>query len=185
MTQNIFFDDKRTLTLQDYMQNGGEGRDNLGDQVPIAIYRLFENSVREELKERFGKPEQEHIFRSAGFRAGEYFARNFLDVTLPVNEFLSLVHEKMEDLKIGVFRVEELNRETGRFIITVAEDADCSGLPVMGETVCNYSEGFLSGILTTYTGRLYKAQETDCWATGDRVCRFCAELSKQPRSSKE
>lgn len=179
MAQNIFLDDKKTLTLEDYMKNCGEGRENLGDEIPIDVYRLFENSLREELRERFGKSEQEQIFRSAGFRAGEYFARNFLDVTLPMNEFLSLIHEKMETLKIGVFHVEELNRETGRFIVTVSEDADCSGLPVIGETVCNYSEGFFSGILTTYTGKPYTTQETDCWATGARVCRFCSEVGKK------
>lgn len=28
--------------------------------------------------------------------------------------------------------------ENSRIILTVSEDADCSGLPVLGETVCNY-----------------------------------------------
>lgn len=179
MSQNIFLDYKKTLTLDDYMKNSMEGRHNLGNQIPVAVYRLFENSFREELKETFGKEEQVRIFRSAGFRAGEYFAKNFLDITLPTNEFLALLHEKMETLKIGVLHVEKMDRDTGRFILTVSEDADCSGLPVLGETVCSYDEGFLSGILTTYTGKPYTALETDCWATGDRVCRFCVEVSEQ------
>lgn len=51
-------------------------------------------------------------------------------------------------------------------------------LPVLGETVCNYDEGFLSGILSVYTGKPYAAIEIDCWATGDRVCRFRAEIVK-------
>ena len=45
----------------------------------------------------------------------------------------------------------------------------------MGETVCNYDEGFIAGILSEYTEKNYKAQEIDCWATGERVCRFRAE----------
>lgn len=178
MTRNIFNEDKKTLELEDYMKNTADGRCNLGDQIPVVVYRLFENSLRQELKAAFGKEEQERIFRSAGFRAGEYFARNFLDLTLPMNEFIAQLHEKIEALKIGVLRIEEADKESGRFVVTIAEDADCSGLPVLGETVCNYDEGFLSGILTIYTGKPYTAVETDCWATGDRVCRFCAEVSR-------
>ena len=51
--------------------------------------------------------------------------------------------------------------------------------PVLGETVCNYDEGFLSGILSTYTGKEYNAVEVDCWATGDRVCRFHVNVQEK------
>ena len=71
-----------------------------------------------------------------------------------------------------------MDEAAGKFVLTVAEDADCSGLPVLGETVCNYDEGFIAGVLSTYTGRQYTAVEVDCWATGDRVCRFRAEVQQ-------
>jgi uncharacterized protein len=35
-----------------------------------------------------------------------------------------------------------------------------------------YDEGFISGILKAYSGRDFRVREVDCWATGDRVCRF-------------
>lgn len=183
MSQNVFLDDKKTLTLDDFMKNNAQERDNLGDQIPVTIYRLMEYAIREVLEERFGKEAQESVFREGGFRAGEYFAKNFLDITLSVNEFLAQLGRELEILKIGVLHIEELNQETGRFMMTVAEDADCSGLPVLGETVCNYDEGFLSGVLTTYTGKAYKVREIDCWATGNRVCRFCAEVSERTARS--
>ena len=81
----------------------------------------------------------------------------------------------METMKIGVLRVEGVNNDDGTIMLTVSEDADCSGLPLLGETVCNYDEGFIAGILSEYTGKNYKAQEIDCWATGATVCRFRAE----------
>jgi hypothetical protein len=181
MSQNVFLDDKKTLTLDDFMKNNAQERDNLGDQIPVTVYRLMEYAIREVLEERFGKEAQESVFREGGFRAGEYFAKNFLDITLSVNEFLAQLGRELEILKIGVLHIEELNQETGRFMMTVAEDADCSGL--LGETVCNYDEGFLSGVLTTYTGKAYKVREIDCWATGNRVCRFCAEVSERTARS--
>ncbi len=183
MSQNVFLDDKKTLTLDDFMKNNAQERDNLGDQIPVTVYRLLEYAIREALEERFGKEVQESVFREGGFRAGKYFAKNFLDVTLPINEFLAQLGRELEILKMGVLHIEELDRDTGRFVMTVAEDADCSGLPVLGETVCNYDEGFLSGVLTAYTGKAYKVREIDCWATGDRVCRFCAEVSERTTRS--
>lgn len=101
-----------------------------------------------------------------------------LHLDQPLNQFISELQAKLQELKIGVLRIESVDEETGRIILTVSEDADCSGLPVLGETVCNYDEGFLSGILSVYTGKPYSAIEIDCWATGDRVCRFRAEIVK-------
>jgi predicted hydrocarbon binding protein len=56
--------------------------------------------------------------------------------------------------------------------LTVAEDLDCSGLPCTNEVVCQYDEGFIAGVLEAYTGQAFNAKEIDCWASGDRVCRF-------------
>ena len=47
---------------------------------------------------------------------------------------------------------------------------------MLGETVCNYDEGFVAGILSLYSGKPYRAVEVDCLASGDRVCRFRAEI---------
>ena len=161
------------------MKFNKECRENMGDMIPIPVYRLLEYSIREELYERFGKEEQIDIFRKAGYRAGSYFARNMLNLDLPMNEFMAELQSRMAEMKIGVLRLEQVNMENGKIVLTVAEDADCSGLPLLGETVCNYDEGFIAGILSAYTGKPYVALEVDCWATGDRVCRFCAEVKRE------
>ena len=62
--------------------------------------------------------------------------------------------------------------EAGNMVLTVGEDLDCSGIPITDETVCYYDEGFIAGILEVYTGKKYHVREIDCWANGDRVCRF-------------
>jgi hypothetical protein len=75
-------------------------------------------------------------------------------------------------MNIGVLRIEQAKPDTMEFLLTVSEDLDCSGIPVSGEAVCEYDEGFLAGLFNEYTGRSFDAQEVDCWATGDRTCRF-------------
>ncbi|MDD6661079.1 MAG: 4-vinyl reductase [Lachnospiraceae bacterium] len=179
MAKNIFMTESAPLGFEDYLRYDEESRGNLGDELPVLVYRMLEYSLKSELVKRFGKETQIEVFRSAGRTAGEYFARRVLDLNQPLDQFVSELQTKLEELKIGVLRIEEVDEESGRIILTVAEDADCSGLPVLGETVCNYEEGFIAGILSVYSGKVYTAVEVDCWATGDRVCRFHADVEQQ------
>lgn len=178
MEDNIFFKERKELSLRDYMKAQENGRENLGTELPVAVYRLLEYSIREELTARLGKEEQVSIFRSAGYRAGTYFAEKYLDSSLSQAEFTAQLQKRLEEFKMGVLRIEKFDEDTGKMVLTVSEDADCSGLPLLGETVCNYDEGFLAGILTSYTGKPYSAVEVNCWATGDRVCRFRADIEE-------
>ena len=178
MENNIFFADKKPLRFDEYLKYDENSRGNLGEELPVLVYRMLEYSLKDELVQRFGKETQVEIFRSAGRTAGEYFAKHMLDMDQPMDAFANQLQNKMKELKIGVLRIEDVDEESGRIILTVAEDADCSGLPVLGETVCNYDEGFIAGVLSTYSGKMYTAVEVDCWATGDRVCRFHANIEE-------
>lgn len=178
MENNIFFADKKPLRFEEYLKYDENSRGNLGEELPVLVYRMLEYSLKDELVQRFGKETQVEIFRSAGRTAGEYFTKHMLDMDQPMNAFVNQLQNKMKELKIGVLRIEDVDEESGRIILTVAEDADCSGLPVLGETVCNYDEGFIAGVLSTYSGKMYTAVEVDCWATGDRVCRFHANIEE-------
>jgi len=94
------------------------------------------------------------------------------------NSFVVNLQNALKDLKIGILRMEDFNAEDGRIILTVGQDLDCSGLPITGENVCIYDEGFIAGILEAYTGKKYDVREVDCWASGDRVCRFCGTVAQ-------
>ena len=174
MENNIFMTDRLPVSFEEYLQYDENSRENLGQELPVLVYRMLEYSLKEELCRRFGKETQVEVFRSAGRMAGEYFAKHMLNLAQPLNQFVGELQTRLQELKIGVLRMEEADEKTGRIIFTVSEDADCSGLPVLGETVCNYDEGFIAGILSVYSGKSYAVVEVDCWATGDRVCRFHA-----------
>lgn len=178
MEENIFLADKKPITFGEYLQFDQNCRGNLGAELPVMVYRMLEYSIKDELIQRYGKETQIDIFRNAGRKAGEYFAQNFLNMNQPLDSFVGELQNKMQELKIGVLRIEDVDEASGKIILTVSEDADCSGLPVLGETVCNYDEGFIAGILSLYSSKPYQAVEIDCWATGDRVCRFRAEVEE-------
>ncbi|SKA04242.1 V4R domain-containing protein [Anaerorhabdus furcosa] len=152
------------------------GRQNLGEEMPVVVYRLFEFTMKESIADKYGKEVAIELFRDAGKKAGKRICKELLDVTQGFTDFMSSLEEVMLSLKIGILRIEETDKENKHIVITVSEDLDCSGLPMTGETVCNYDEGFLMGVLKEYTGQEYDVIEIDCWAKGGRVCRFKANI---------
>jgi predicted hydrocarbon binding protein len=153
-----------------------KGRPNLGPNMNLAVYRLLQYSLRNVLIKKLGETTTREIFVDAGNLAGCEFCKNLLNKDLDLPEFLAKLQEKLRDLNVGVLRIEKTDEENMQMVLTMAEDLDCSGLPATGETVCDFDEGFIAGILTEYTGKEWVAKEIDCWATGSTVCRFSAFL---------
>lgn len=149
-----------------------EGRPNLGEETSVAVYRLMQYTFKDVFSKELGKQRTVELFVKAGHLAGKEFCRNVLDISLPFDAFIADLKEKLVTLKVGILRIEEADLEKFSFVLTVSEDLDCSGLPIFGESVCDYDEGFIAGILEQYTGKKFLAKEIDCWATGDRTCRF-------------
>lgn len=149
-----------------------KGRGELGEEMPVLVYRLMQYTMLDVLSKAHGPEQANEYFRRAGYLAGMEFAQNAMDLTVEFNQWLSDLQKKLRELKIGILRVEDFHEESGEIVLTVGEDLDCSGLPVTGEEVCTYDEGFLAGILEAYTGSKYHVREIDCWANGNRTCRF-------------
>ncbi len=149
-----------------------EGRPNLGNETSVLVYRLMQYTFKDIFSKEIGKQKTIELFVKAGKLAGQEFCRNVLDTSMQFSTFIADLKEKLISLKIGVLRIEEADEEKLKFILTVSEDLDCSGLPIFGESVCDYDEGFIAGIFEEYTGKKFAANEVDCWATGDRTCRF-------------
>lgn len=153
----------------------GTGRPNLGATVDVAVYRLMQFTLRDVLIKEYGTEAADRVFYAAGKKAGQEFYRNVLKGGDTLQELTVKLQDVLRDLKIGIIRFERADLEKQEFVITVAEDLDCSGLPITDETICVYDEGFLGGILLEFTGKEFRVKEVDCWCSGDRVCRFEAK----------
>jgi uncharacterized protein len=149
-----------------------EGRPNLGSTTDVAVYRLMQFTMRDVLIKEFGVEAADRVFYAAGQTAGRHFYGNLITKRDNFHDFVANLQEVLKDLRIGILRVEKADLDSLNFTLTVAEDLDCSGLPVCNETICTYDEGFISGLLTAHTGKAFKVKEVDCWCSGDRVCRF-------------
>jgi hypothetical protein len=94
-------------------------------------------------------------------------------------DFAKKLQETLRDLQIGILRIEKADLVEGKFILTVSEDLDCSGLPEKDYEICVYDEGFIAALMESFSGKKFEVQEVDCWCTGDRTCRFTANVVRQ------
>ncbi len=148
------------------------GRPNLGSTMDVVVYRLMQYTLRDVLITEFDCNTADRIYYKAGELAGKEFCKKMIAKEDDVVGFFREAQKLLSALKIGILRVEESDPTAMNFTLTVAEDLDCSGLPVSDETICTYDEGFIQGMLSEYTGRNFEVKEIDCWCSGDRVCRF-------------
>ena len=153
-----------------------EGRGVLGEEMPVLVYRLMQYTLLDILSKSHGYDLANEYFKQAGVLAGRELAINIMDLGVDFDTFIFSLKELLEELKIGIMRAEAYDPETGSIVLTVGQDLDCSGLINTNETVCIYDEGFISGILEAYTGHKYNVREVDCWANGDKLCRFNATV---------
>ena len=152
--------------------NVQEGRPNLGPTTDVSVYRLMQFTLRIALIRECGVGTADRLFYEAGELAGKKFYDRLITKKGSFKEFLDELQERLKETGIGILRVEKADLDNLKFTLTVAEDLDCSGLPVSDEVICAYDEGFISGLLTAHTGRSFDVTEVDCWCSGDRVCRF-------------
>ena len=153
-------------------------RPGLGGETKVEVYRLLQFTLRDILEQRYGTKETDAIFLEAGTLAGKEFFKNYCSEAKDVPSLAKLIQQQFKDLRIGIVRFEIADVENLTFQLTVDEDLDCSGLPDTHDQVCVYDEGFIKGILDSFTGFDFTVEEIDCWCSGARTCRFKAVVSR-------
>lgn len=152
------------------------GRPNLGRKACLECYRLMQFTFRDVMEQNFGADKTDQIFYESGKLAGTEFYKNIFPDTNDFNTFVKNLQETLCDMGIGILRIEKADMDKGSLVLTISEDLDCSGLPDLGYETCTYDEGFIAGLFESFTGQAFKVKEIDCWSTGDRTCRFVAEI---------
>ena len=168
------FKEEREELMFDWSMIGDitEGRPNLGPTMYVSVYRLMQFTLRDVLIKQFDVETTDRIFYEAGQHVGTIFCKELINKKNDFNDFIIELQDRLKQLKIGILRVEKADTDAMNFTLIIAEDLDCSGLPVSDETICVYDEGFISGGFFEYTGNNFDVKEVDCWCSGGRVCRF-------------
>jgi hypothetical protein len=163
----------------DLLGDIGLGRPNLGPTTRLEIYRLMQFTLRDVLEKQFGTEKADELFREAGYLAGKEFYTHMLGEQAEFGAFAKKLQETLRELQIGIVRIEKADLVEGEFILTLSEDLDCSGLPEKDYEICVYDEGFIAALMESFSGQKFEVREVDCWCTGDRTCRFTANVVRQ------
>ena len=155
-----------------------QGRPNMGPNTSVAIYRLMQFTLRDSAIKHTDAKTTERIFYDAGYNSGKAIYKNLIGQPQDLDDLVKRLQKLMKDLYIGILRFEEADVENMKFILTVSEDLDCSGLPMLEEAVCTFDEGVIAGVLESFTGIAFDVKEIDCWCTGSRTCRFEAKRAQ-------
>ncbi|MDR3073269.1 MAG: 4-vinyl reductase [Deltaproteobacteria bacterium] len=155
-----------------------EARPGLGAGTTVEVYRLLQFTLRDVLEQRYGTEVVDDIFLEAGVVAGKAFFQRYCDGTTDLATLAKSIQDRFREMGIGIVRFEKVDADRMQFQLTVDEDLDCSGLPDSADHICVYDEGFIKGILDSFTGKSFVVKEIDCWCSGARTCRFKAEIPK-------
>ena len=132
---NIFLNESHNEFSWNKLGDIAAGRGTLGDDMPVLVYRLLQYSINDVLFREYGKEKADELFRKAGYLAGKEFAENMLPLDLEFDMFVTELQKQLKDLRIGLLRIEEIDKDNA-VVLTIAEDLDCSGLPVSDELIC-------------------------------------------------
>ena len=122
------------------------------------------------LERKYGVEETDHILFETGKISGKEFYHHYIDPVANLSEFVSKTQRILREKNMGILRMEET--ENGRVVLTVDEDLECSGMPVIDVNTCVFDEGFITALFESFTKQSWVAKETDCWSNGARTCRF-------------
>ena len=127
------------------------------------------------LEERLGEEAQEILYRG-GFTGGHLSTKKYKETFgYGDDEMAQFMMAMGGQIGWGNFKLEEVNLEAKRLIVTVT----CSPFAVaygksMG-SVCHMIRGVVAGMGHTLFGEDVAAVETHCLAKGDDLCRFLIE----------
>ena len=137
-------------------------RPTLGDNAGVALYRLLRLVALEDILGR-------------GATGASYLAGKKLGLSLQLTkleDFLQLCN----DLKVGIIEVPVATKT--KIHVDVYECVTCSGLDVVGRTLCHFEGGLIAGAVEGITGNNVRAKEITCiGGLGHETCGFDLELS--------
>lgn len=129
----------------------------LGNDAPIALFRLIRLVALDEIVGRGASATYYHAGKKLGLSLG--FTK--------VDQFLKLC----TDLRIG--QIEVIPQSDNQIHIDVHECVTCAGMDTVGRAICHFEGGLISGALKGILGRENRATEVSCiGGLGDKTCGF-------------
>ena len=134
---------------------------------PFEFFRLIFHTLRISLLTQ--GVDIDPILHEAGLKVGEALYEKVKDPDM--DTFLGNIANFWETHSLGSVEVKDFKPLT----ISVQDCFECSGLPYLGRPACAFDSGILESLFSLYNEEEAKVKETECYALGDKACRFIIE----------
>lgn len=184
MRANIPCDERRRIS-----QNANDGLENRNATNPV--FNMLAYSFVFTLNQHMGHRLALSIARESGLLAGEKYTYNYLDLQDSPNDFLERLRSIRGKTGLAGWKIEKYDTVTGDIAVTIQPPNGCPGRSKSVQSLqCGYMEGFILGILESYTNCKYsvKAECGNCGNKGTRspeedLCyfRLCPKSNRKNR----
>lgn len=147
-------------------------RPELGDSVPLFIFRAFRHFSADYVRKMLGRGAGV-VFQNSGLELGREAGQMLKKPTL--EEYLPEVVRFVRDLKIGLLKPHLINDKVIQ--LGLDECITCAGMPPGGERICFFEVGFVAGLVESFVDRRVRATETLCNYAGEPTCQVTVDLS--------
>jgi len=147
-------------------------RPQLGDQVPLLVFRAFRHFSANYVEELLGRGSNT-AFQNGGRELGREIGSQLL--TPELDTYLGNVVEWVQAARIGLLSAVELSDE--RLVLALDECITCAGMQSIGKRICHFEVGFVAGVVETFVKRKVRATETKCNANGESTCEVTVYLT--------
>jgi len=156
--------------------------DELDDST--AYFLMADKSLRglkEELDIIMGEDQAGELFYRMGFRAGEEAVKDNVVDTDDFDSIEKLKRELPEHwIHIGLSSIEVLDGDVTNFNVALSDSLEAKAMRSLPDSGCNFTRGFLEGVVSTLFSSKYAAEEIKCVQTGESQCIFNLKLDEDP-----
>ncbi len=148
-------------------------RPQLGEELPLVIFRAFRIFSGRYLKDLMGEKGATAIFQNAGRDLGKELYNLLKADTL--ESYIDNICNFVRETRIGLLVPERIDEEVA--VVRLDECLTCAGMPNIGERICHFEVGIVAGLFESFLGaRALRAVETKCNANGEETCQVTVQL---------
>lgn len=136
--------------------------------------------LKEELEIIMGEDSSADLLYRLGYRSGEGAAK---DTAVDPTDFKTLEKFKEELpehwIHIGLSSIEVLKGGLEDFYVSLSDTIEAKLMRPSDHPSCNFTKGFLEGVISVLFDKKYTAEEKECIAEGNDHCIFHVFVDKQ------
>lgn len=120
------------------------------------------------------------VFRY-GFRSGEACLESMAIDPSEQNKLLEILPDLWAEIGFGRLSLRSGSEED--FALDLYESIEANVIGEVGQVSCDFTRGYLAGMVSYLSGRKYHCKEENCVSRGDEHCMFLLSLRGEARET--